>query len=113
MGDIIAFGFGPMAIAGAGEQIITYTHDPRGKPSRVGLITVHISAGTQTGKLCIRYGNSPDVNTCPEIHKDVFTATNPSVRIDPNLVIHPGQSIHIWLWDVTAGDTIMGFIEGH
>ena len=112
MGDAIRFGFGPHPIAGAGEEIIPYTHDPKGKPSRVGLITVHLSGGTQTGKLCIRYGNG-DINVCPEIYKGVFTANNPSCTIHPNFVIYPGESIYIWAWDVTAGDTIMGRIEGH
>ena len=112
MGDIISFGFGPKPIAGGGEEIITYSHPTTGKASRVGLITVHISAGTQTGKLCIRYG-SADVASSPEIYKGVFTAAQPSCTINPNFVIQPGQNIYIWLWDVTAGDTIMGRVEGH
>ena len=112
MGEIIDFQVGPRPVAGAGEEIISYIHDPKGKASRVGLITVHLAAGTQTGKLCIRYG-SGDVLHCPEIHKDVFTADEPSVCINPNFVIQPGQRIHLWVWDVTAGDIIMARIEGH
>lgn len=112
MGDVVAWAFGPKAIAGAGEEVFTYTHPADAKPSRIGLITVHLSAGTQTGKVCIRYGRA-DLANCPEIHKDVFTANDPSVCINPNFVIQPGQNIYIWLWDVTANDTVMGFIEGH
>ncbi len=111
MGQTIAAAYGPQAVPTGGEIIFEYVHPPDGKPSRVGLIAAHISAGTQTGKLCIRYGN--DLSTALEIHKDVFTANDPSVAISPNFVIQPGQVIRIWLWDVTAGDTVRAFIEGH
>jgi hypothetical protein len=111
MGDIVSAAFGPMAVPGGGELILEYGHPATGRASRIGLIAVHLSAGTQTGKLCIRYGN--DVNTALEIHKDVFTAALPSVAIDPGIVIQPGQFIRIWVWDVTAGDTLRAYIEGH
>jgi hypothetical protein len=111
MGDTIAAAFGPIAVPTGGEIIWNYVHPPDGKPSRVGLIAAHLSAGTQTGKLCIRYG--ADVGSALEIHKDVFTANDPSVAISPNLVIQPGQVIRIWIWDVTAGDIFRAFIEGH
>jgi len=111
MGDVIQFAFGPMAYPGT-DLIITYIHPREAKPSRVGLIAAHLSSGTQTGKVCIRYGNA-DIATAPEIHKDVFTAAEPSVAISPNFVIQPGQSIFIWIWDVTAGDNVRAFIEGH
>jgi len=111
MGDVISAAFGPQAVPTAGEIIWDYVHPPKGKASRVGLIAAHLSAGTQTGKLCIRYGN--DIGTALEIHKDVFTALDPSVAINPNFVIQPGQIIRIWIWDVTAGDTARFFIEGH
>ena len=112
MGDVIAAAFGPIAIGPTGALILSYIHPPKGKPSRVGLITVHLQSGTQTGKLCIRYGPA-DIATAAEIHKDVFTANDPSVCINPNFVIQPGQAIYIWVWDVTQNDVLIAFIEGH
>jgi len=111
MGDIINFAFGPMAYPGT-DLIITYTHPKEAKPSRVGLIAAHLSSGTQTGKICIRYGNA-DIGSVTEIHKDSFTATEPSVAISPNFVIQPGQAIYVMIMDVTAGDHVRVFIEGH
>jgi hypothetical protein len=112
MGDVIAAAFGPIAVNPTGIVIWSYIHPPKGKASRVGLITVHIASGTQTGKICIRYGPA-NIGTAPEIHKDVFTANDPSVCINPNFVIQPGQAIYLWMWDLVTGDTILGFIEGH
>jgi hypothetical protein len=111
MGQTISAAYGPAAVPTGGEVIWDYVHDPKGKASRVGLIAAHLSAGTQTGKLCIRYGN--DVGSMLEIHKDVFTANDPSVAIEPNIVIQPGQVIRVWVWNVTAADTVRMFIEGH
>jgi len=111
MGDVISFAYGPTAYPGT-DVIITYTHPRHARPSRVGLIAAHLSSGTQTGKVCIRYGQG-DLASVPEIHKDVFTAAAPSVAIDPGVVIQPGQSIYVWIWDVTAGDDVRVFIEGH
>ncbi len=111
MGETISFAFGPVAYPGT-DLIVTYTHPNTSKPSRVGLIAAHLSSGTQTGKICIRYGNA-DIGSAAEIHKDVFTATEPSVAISPNFVIQPGQSIFVWIWDVTLGDNVRIFIEGH
>ena len=111
MGEAVNAAFGPMAIPGAGEHIFEYVHPATAKPSRIGLIAAHISAGTQTGKICIRYGNDPV--SALEIGRGTFTAAYPSYKIEPNLVIQPGQAIRIWLWDITAGDTVRAFIEGH
>lgn len=112
MGDVIKAAYGPVAVGPTGTLIWEYKHPPTSKPSRVGLITVHLQSGTQTGKCCIRYGNA-DIATAPEIHKDTFTANDPSVCINPNFVIQPGQNIYIWVWDVTQNDVLIAFIEGH
>ena len=112
MGDVIAAAFGPIAVNPTGVVIWSYIRPPKGRASRVGLITVHLMSGTQTGKICIRYGPA-DIATAPEIHKDVFTANDPAVTINPNFVIQPGQAIYLWMWDLVTGDIIAGFIEGH
>jgi len=112
MGDVIKAAFGPIAVPPTGTVIWSYVHPPQGKASRVGLITVHLMSGTQTGKICIRYGNA-DIDSVPEIHKDTFTALDPSVTINPNFVIQPGQAIYLWMWDLVQNDIIIGFIEGH
>ena len=94
-----------------GTQTISYIHDPKGKASRVGIISAHLASGTQTGSVSIRYGN--DVTNAVEIGNGTFTANDPSVTIHPNFVIHPGQAIVVIFSTVTAGDVARVFIGGH
>lgn len=111
MGQIVSAAFGPMAVPGAGNHTFIYSHPADGKPSRIGLIAANISAGTQTGKVTFSYGN--DVSTALEIEKGVFTAAQPSYGFEPGIVIQPGQVILIHMYDITAGDTIRAYVEGH
>lgn len=111
MGSVISAAFGPMAIPGAGDVTFQYIHPPKATPSRVGLIAAHISAGTQTGSCSISYGN--DATNALEIGHGVFAADAPSFTLHPHIVIQPGQVILIRLYNVTAGDTVRAFVEGH
>lgn len=110
MGDAIKF-VQTATISSGGTYEIVYTHDPRGKPSRVGLIAARISAGTQTGIVSIRFGNDP--TNMVELERHAFTASNPSVSLDPSLVLYPGQVISFHFSTITAGDTIVVAIGGH
>ena len=56
MGDAIKF-VQTATISSGGTYQIVYTHDPKGKASRVGLISAYIASGTQTGDVSIKYGN--------------------------------------------------------
>lgn len=111
MGDVIALAFGPIAIPGAGTFTYDYVHPSDAKPSKIGRIACHLSAGTQTGKVEMRYGPDP-TNACG-FYTDTFTANDPTVSIDPQIVIQPGQAIRLLFTQVTAGDTLRINIEGH
>jgi hypothetical protein len=111
MGQTVNAAFGPMAAPGAGNHTFIYSHPADGKPSRIGLIASNISAGTQTGKVTISYGN--DATTALEIGRGVFTASQPSYALEAGIVIQPGQVILIHMYDITAGDTIRAYVEGH
>lgn len=110
MGDAIAY-HGRTAVNSGGSHTFTYIHDPKGKPSRVGIIAAAIESGTQTGDVAIYFGGSPENDV--QIHGDAFTANDPYTIINPNFVIHPGQSIRIVFSTITAGDVIECFIGGH
>lgn len=101
---------GRTAVSTGGSVTLSYTHDPKGKASRVGIIACAIDSGTQTGAVRIYYGND---TTGVEIGNGTFTAADPSVRLDPNFVIHPGQSIQAVFSTVTAGDVVSMFVGGH
>lgn len=111
MGEAIMFHARTAVGTAATAQSFTYTHDPRSKPSRVGLIACTVDSGVQTGSVRIYYGNSE--GALVEIGNGVFTAADPKVRIDPNFVIHPGQVIKATYTVDTAGDMISMFIGGH
>lgn len=110
MGDAIKF-VQTATISSGGTLEIFYTHDPRGKPSRVGLIACSITAGTQTGRSCIFYGNDPSNMVCLSHH--AHTAADYTNIVEPNIVIHPGQVIKFYLVGITAGDTVVVMVEGH
>jgi len=111
MGDAIKYE-ARTAAPGAVALTLTYTHDPKGKPSRVGIIACSLASGTQTGSVSIRYGNSP--GTVAEIGNGTFTANDPSVVIHPNFVIHPGQIIQaVFSATVMAGDIATLTVGGH
>lgn len=111
MGDVIKF-VQTATINGAGGALeIIYTHDPKGKPSRVGLIALSITAGTKTGRSCIFYGNDPSNMVCLQTH--AHTANDYTNYVDPDIVIQPGQVIKFYAQNVTAGDTVVVMIEGH
>jgi len=100
------------AAPGGAALTLSYTHDTKGKASRVGIIACTLASGTQTGAVSIRYGNSP--GTAAEIGNGTFTAADPSVVIHPNFVIYPGQTITaIFSSTVTAGDVCTLTIGGH
>lgn len=109
MGADIKF-HGRTAVPTGGSVTLSYTHDPKGKASRVGIIACAVDSGTQTGAVRIYYGNDP---AGVEIGNGTFTAADPSVRLDPNFVIHPGQTIRAIFSNVTAGDVVSMFIGGH
>lgn len=109
MGADIKF-HGRTAVSTGGSVTLSYTHDPKGKASRVGIIACAVDSGTQTGSVRIFYGN--DVQGV-EIGNGTFTAADPSVRLDPNFVIHPGQNIRAIFSNVTAGDVVSMFVGGH
>ena len=110
MGDAIKF-VQTATISSGGTYQIIYSHDPRGKPSRVGIISAYIASGTQTGDVSIKYGN--DITNTVEIGNGSFTASDPSVVLEPNFVIHPGQVIIFDLATITAGDVVRVMVGGH
>jgi len=110
MGDVIKF-VQTATISSGGTLEILYTHDPKGKPSRVGLIALSITAGTKTGRSCIFYGNDPNNMVCLQTHE--HTATAYSNTYEPDIVIQPGQCIKFYAQTVTAGDTVVVMVEGH
>jgi len=110
MGDVIKF-VQTATISSGGTLEILYTHDPKGKPSRVGLIALSITAGTKTGRSCIFYGNDPNNMVC--ISTPAHTAASYSNTIAPDIVIQPGQCIKFYLQDCTAADTVVVMVEGH
>jgi len=110
MGDVIKF-VQTATISSGGTYEILYTHDPKGKPSRVGLIACSITAGTQTGASQITYGNDP--SNVVILSRHAHTASNPSNVVEPNIVIQPGQCIKFNLTGVTAADTVVCMVEGH
>jgi len=110
MGDVIKF-VQTATISSGGTLEILYTHDPKGKASRVGLISVSIVAGTKTGRSCIFYGNDPTNMVCISTH--AHTATNYTNVCEPDIVIQPGQVIKMYLQNVTAGDSVVIMVEGH
>jgi len=109
MGADIKF-HGRTAVPSGGSVTLSYTHDPKGKASRVGIIACSVDSGTQTGSVRIYYGND---TTGVEIGNGTFTASDPVVRLDPNFVIHPGQTIRAVFSTVTAGDVVSFFVGGH
>ena len=102
---------GRTAVGTGGSVTLSYTHDPKGKASRVGIIACAVDSGTQTGSVRIYYGNS--AGSLVEIGNGTFTASDPSVRLDPNFVIHPGQTIQAIFSTVMAGDVVSMFVGGH
>jgi len=110
MGDAIKF-VQTATISTGGTMQIVYTHDPRGKASRVGLLSAYIASGTQTGDVSIKYGN--DITNTVEIGNGSFTANDPSVTLNPNFVIHPGQVIIFDFATITAGDVVRIMVGGH
>jgi len=109
MGDVIKWV--QTVTANGGALQFLYTHDPKGKASRVGLIACSITAGTKTGRSCIFYGNDPTNMVCIQTHE--HTAQDYSNVAEPDIVIQPGQVIKIYLQNVTAGDTVVCMVEGH
>ena len=97
-------------VSSGGTVTLSYAHDPKGKASRVGIIACAVDSGTQTGSVRIYYGND---NTGIEIGNGTFTAADPTVRLDPEFVIYPGQTITAIFSNVTAGDVVSLFIGGH
>lgn len=111
MGDTVSY-VQTATVNGAGSALeIIYTHNPYGKPSRIGLIALSITAGTKTGRSCIFYGNDPTNMVCLQTHE--HTATAYSNTYEPDIVIQPGQVIKFYLQNATAGDTVVVMIEGH
>ena len=110
MGDAIKF-VQTATISSGGTLQIVYTHDPRGKSSRVGLISAYIASGTQTGRVDIQYGN--DIVNTVEIGNGTFTANDPSVVLEPNFVIHPGQVVIFNFSAITAADVVRVMVGGH
>jgi len=110
MGEAIKF-VQTATISTGGTLQIVYTHDPKGKSSRVGLISAYIASGTQTGDVSIQYGN--DITNPVEIGNGAFTTSDPSVVLNPNFVIHPGQCIIFNFATITAGDVVRVMVGGH
>ena len=111
MGEAVKYHARTAVAAAATAQSFTYTHDPKGKPSRIGIIACAVDSGTQTGSVRIYYGNS--AGSMVEIGNGTFTAADPTVVLEPNFVIHPGQVIVATYTNITAGDVISMFIGGH
>ena len=110
MGDPISF-VQTATINGAGDALqIIYTHDPKGKPSRVGLLECTLS-GARTGRSCIFYGNDPTNMVSLQTHE--HTATAYANVYEPNIVIQPGQVIKFYVQGATAGDVVTVMVEGH
>ena len=95
----------------ATAQSLTYTHDPKGKASRVGIIACAVDSGTQTGSVRIYLGNS--TGSMVEIGNGTFTVADPTVTLEPNFVLHPGMSITATYTVDTAGDIISLYVGGH
>ena len=110
MGATIAFN-ARTAVSTGGTVTFSYVHDPKGKSSRVGIIACALASGTQTGAVRIYYGNDPA--NAVEIGNGTFTASDPTVTLNPNFVIHPGQVIVAIFSTVTAGDVAAFFVGGH
>lgn len=112
MGAVIRY-HARTAVPTGGSATFSYTHDTGkdAKPSRIGLIATAIDSGTQTGSVRIYYGNSP--GSLVEIGNGTFTANDPSVIVEPQFVIYPGQTIEVRFSGVTAGDQVSMFIGGH
>jgi len=110
MGDVIKFVQTATIPTGGSIQIL-YTHDPQGKPSRVGLLAMSITQTAQVGASCILYGNDPANMICLSHH--AHTPADYSNVIHPNFVIQPGQVIKFYIRDATAGDTVVIMMEGH
>jgi len=109
MGDVIKWV--QTVTANGGALQFLYTHDPKGKASRIGLIALSINAGTQTGRSCIFYGNDPTNMVCIQTHEHTTAAY--SNACEPDIVIQPGQCIKFIASNVTAGDTVVAMVEGH
>ena len=110
MGDAIKF-VQTATISTGGTLQIVYTHDPKGKSSKVGVISAYIASGTQTGKVSVKYGN--DITNTVEIGNGVFTANDPSVVLSPDFVVHPGQVILFDFSTMVAGDVVRVMVGGH
>jgi len=110
MGDVLKF-VQTATISSGGTLEILYTHDPKGKPSRVGLIACSITAGTQIGASNISYGNDP--TNMVVLSRHAHTPTGLSNVVQPDIVIQPGQVIKFNMTGVTAGDTVVTMVEGH
>lgn len=112
MGDPIKYAAGPASVGAAGTFSFDYTHDPKGKASKLDLIQAGIASGTQTGVVAFYFGN--DIGGgLREISRSSLTAAAPSHAEWPDMVIYPGQCIHIAFTNVTAGDTVTCYIGGH
>lgn len=98
------------AVSTGGTVTLSYAHDPKGHASKVGIIACAVDSGTQTGSVRIYYGND---NNGIEIGNGTFTAADPTVRLDPEFVIYPGQTITAVFSNVTAGDVVGMFVGGH
>ena len=110
MGDAIKF-VQTATISTGGTLQIVYVHDPKGKPSRVAIISAYLASGTRTGAVSVKYGN--DITNTVELGNGTFTANDPSVVLEPELVIYPGQVIIFDLTTITAGDVARVMIGGH
>lgn len=110
MGDVIRY-VQTATISTGGTYETFYVHDPRGKPSRVGLISASLESGTQTGVVQISIGN--DITNTAMIERFAFTANNPCVALNPNFVIQPGMVIRFKFSNITGGDVARISVVGH
>ena len=111
MGEAVKYHARTAVAAAATAQSLTYTHDPKGKASRIGIIACAVDSGAQTGSVRIYLGNS--AGAMVEIGNGTFTAADPTVVLEPNFVLHPGMVITATYTITTAGDIISMFIGGH
>lgn len=111
MGDPIKYEAGPASVGAAGTFSFTYTHDPKGNPSKIDTIQAAIVSGTQTGVVVFSRGNS--VANLREISRSSLTAAAPSHYIPGDFILYPGQVLSIDFSSVTAADTVQCFIGGH
>lgn len=110
MGKILKHAEGPVNVAAAGTKTFYYNHPADSVPSMVDLINLDLGTGTNAG--CKLYfidaGGKEHLFSRAEL-----TADWPFFTYNQPFLICPGEIIKIYVYALTAADTVQWMVNGH